>query len=141
MTDAPLSNARLLHTMLRVSNLDISLDFYCQKLGMRLLRRQDFSPQRFTLVFLGYGSEDETAVIELTHNWDQTDYNHGTAYGHIALGITDLAGVCQTLKNTGVPIIRQPGEMAFGDDKQGPRDVIAFIADPDGYKIELIERP
>ncbi len=133
-------DTRLLHTMLRVRDLDKSLAFYCDILGMKILRRQDFSEARFTLVFIGYGTEDTTTVLELTHNWDQTDYEMGTAYGHIAIAVRSIFTICSELQANGVPITRPPGLMAHLTDQTDPPDLIAFIEDPDGYKIELIEK-
>jgi lactoylglutathione lyase len=124
---------RLLHTMLRVRDLDRSLHFYCDLLGMKLLRRKDYPGGRFTLAFVGYGDESETAVLELTHNWDGRDYELGTAFGHVALGVDGIHAVCDRLRAQGVPIPREPGPMQHGTT------VIAFLEDPDGYKIELIE--
>ncbi|MBL4603346.1 MAG: lactoylglutathione lyase [Emcibacteraceae bacterium] len=126
---------RLLHTMLRVRNLDTSLDFYTEKLGMRILRREDYSDGKFTLVFLGYEDESDATVLELTHNWQDSDYNLGSAYGHIALAISDIYAFCTYLEAQNVIISRAPGPMAFG-----PSEIIAFIVDPDGYKIGLIEK-
>jgi lactoylglutathione lyase len=127
---------RLLHTMLRVRNLDESLDFYTSKLGMRLLRKQDYPSGEFTLAFVGYGDEEDHAVIELTHNWGQEDaYDLGTAYGHVAIAVPDIYKTCDELAAQGVKIPRPAGPM-----KHGGRP-IAFIEDPDGYKIELVERP
>lgn len=129
-----MSEFRLLHTMLRVLDLEKSLDFYTRLLGMRLLRRSDYEGGRFTLAFVGYGDESDTAVLELTHNWDQKEpYEIGTAYGHIALGVPDIYATCETLAAEGVKIPRPPGPMKHGST------VIAFIEDPDGYKVELIE--
>ena len=126
---------RVLHTMLRVFDLEKSIDFYTRLLGMKLLRRNDYEGGRFTLAFVGYGSEDDTAVIELTHNWDQKEpYEIGTAYGHIAIGVPDIYGTCERLAAEGVKIPRPPGPMKHGST------VIAFLEDPDGYKVELIER-
>lgn len=126
---------RLLHTMLRVRDLERSLDFYTRHLSMQLLRRKDFPTGKFTLAFIGYGPEASTTVIELTHNWEQDEpYDHGNAYGHIAIAVPDIYKTCDELKAKGVSIPRPPGPM-----KHGGR-VIAFIEDPDGYKIELIER-
>ncbi len=126
---------RLLHTMLRVRDLEASLDFYTRLLGMRLLRRKDFEGGRFTLAFVGYGEESETAVLELTHNWDQTEpYALGDGFGHIALACQDIYGLCETLAAAGVSIPRPPGPMKHGTT------VIAFVEDPDGYKVELIEK-
>lgn len=132
---ADTSRYRLLHTMIRVLDLDKSLDFYTRLLGMEQLRRKDFPTGRFTLAFVGYGAETENAVIELTHNWDQSEpYSQGDAFGHLAIGVPDIYGTCERLEAEGVNIPRPPGPMKHG----GP--VIAFIEDPDGYKIELIER-
>ncbi|WP_372396673.1 lactoylglutathione lyase [Azospirillum sp. HJ39] len=129
-----MSEFRLLHTMLRVLDLEKSLDFYTRLLGMKLLRRSDYEGGRFTLAFVGYGEESDTAVLELTHNWDQKEpYEIGTAYGHIALGVPDIYATCETLAAEGVRIPRPPGPMKHGST------VIAFIEDPDGYKVELIE--
>jgi lactoylglutathione lyase len=129
------SKFRLLHTMLRVLDLDKSIDFYTRLLGMKLLRRKDFPTGKFTLAFVGYGDESDTAVLELTHNWDQTEpYTIGSGYGHIAIGVPDIYGVCEQLGAEGVKIPRPPGPMKHGGS------VIAFVEDPDGYKVELIER-
>ena len=126
---------RILHTMLRVRDLEASLDFYINRLGMMLLRRADFEGGRFTLAFVGYGPEESDAVLELTHNWDQAEpYEIGTGYGHIALATPKIYEACAHFENAGVRITRPPGPM-----KHGTR-VIAFIEDPDGYKIELVER-
>ena len=130
-----MSQYRLLHTMVRVFDLEASLDFYTRLLGMTLLRKTDFEGGRFTLAFVGYGAETDTAVIELTHNWDQTEpYVIGTGYGHIAIGVPDIYGTCDKLRAGGAKITREPGPMKHGST------VIAFVEDPDGYKIELIER-
>ncbi|MBM3516370.1 MAG: lactoylglutathione lyase [Alphaproteobacteria bacterium] len=127
---------RLLHTMIRVRDLDRSLDFYQRLLGMTLLRRQDYPAGRFTNAFVGYGDEAAGAVVELTHNWDRAEpYDLGTGFGHLAIGVPDIHGTCDRLKAEGVSIPRPPGPMKHGTT------VIAFIEDPDGYKIELIERP
>ncbi|HYH22564.1 MAG TPA: lactoylglutathione lyase [Azospirillum sp.] len=130
-----MSGYRMLHTMVRVFDLDKSLDFYTRLLGMKLLRKTDYEGGRFTLAFVGYGDEKDTAVIELTHNWDQKEpYAIGTGYGHIAIGVPDIYGTCDTLRAEGARITREPGPMKHGST------VIAFIEDPDGYKIELIEK-
>ena len=130
-----MSEYRMLHTMVRVFDLDKSLDFYTRLLGMKLLRKSDYEGGRFTLAFVGYGDEQDTAVIELTHNWDQKEpYTIGTGYGHIAIGVPDIYGTCDKLRAEGARITREPGPMKHGST------VIAFIEDPDGYKIELIER-
>lgn len=125
---------RILHTMIRVNNLEESLRFYCDALGMQLLRRKDYPSGEFTLAFVGYGSEEESAVIELTHNWNTSKYELGNAFGHIALEVGDIYKTCEALRQKGVKIVREPGLMKHG----GP--VIAFIEDPNGYRIELIER-
>ena len=126
---------RLLHTMIRVRDLDRSLDFYTRLLGMRVLRHKDFESGRFTLAFVGYGDEDSATVLELTHNWDQEEpYSHGSGFGHLAIGVPDIYATCGALEAEGVSIPRPPGPMKHGST------VIAFIEDPDGYKIELIER-
>jgi lactoylglutathione lyase len=126
---------QMLHTMLRVLDLEKSLDFYVGKLGMTLLRRTDYPTGEFTLAFVGYGDEKTNTVIELTHNWGQKEpYTIGSGFGHLALGVPDIYGVCKVLEQAGVKIPRPPGPMKHGGS------VIAFIEDPDGYKIELIER-
>jgi lactoylglutathione lyase len=130
------SRFRFLHTMIRVFDLDKSIDFYTRLLGMKLLRRRDFPTGKFTLAFVAYGEGNPGAAeIELTHNWDQAEpYDLGTAYGHIAIAVPDIYKTCEALEAEGVKIPRPPGPMAHGGA------VIAFIEDPDGYKIELIER-
>ena len=125
---------RMLHTMLRVGNLDRSIDFYTRLLGMTLLRRTDYPEGRFTLAFVGYGPEESNTVLELTHNWDTGSYDIGSGYGHIALGVPDIYAACDKLAANGAKITRPPGPMKHGST------VIAFIEDPDGYKIELIEK-
>ncbi|MGE0859725.1 MAG: lactoylglutathione lyase [Gammaproteobacteria bacterium] len=124
---------RMLHTMLRVTDLEASLSFYREVLGMRLLRRADFPEGRFTLAFVGYGDESSNTVLELTHNWDTKAYELGTAYGHVALGVPDVYAACNEIKARGGRVVREAGPM-----KGGTR-VIAFVEDPDGYKIELVE--
>lgn len=127
-------NYRLLHTMLRVFDLDKSIKFYTELLGMRLLRRNDYEGGRFTLAFVGYGDESATAVLELTHNWDQAEpYVIGSGFGHIAIGVPDIYAACDRLRAAGAKITREPGPMKHGST------VIAFVEDPDGYKVELIE--
>ncbi len=125
---------RILHTMLRVGDLEKSLEFYTQVLGMRLLRRKDYPDGKFTLAFVGYQEEDEGAVIELTHNWDTSSYDLGNGYGHIALEVEDAYQACEEIKARGGKVTREAGPMKHG------QTVIAFVEDPDGYKIELIQR-
>ena len=125
---------RMLHTMLRVANLEKSLAFYTQVLDMQLLRQHDYPEGRFTLAFVGYGPEDSNTVLELTHNWDTASYDLGDAYGHIALGVPDAYAACEKIKALGGRVIREAGPMKHG------KTVIAFVEDPDGYKIELIEQ-
>lgn len=125
---------RLLHTMLRVGDLDRSLKFYTELLGMRLLRRQDYPDGRFTLAFVGYQDESEGAVLELTYNWDVSSYDLGNAYGHIAIEVDDAYAACDRIKALGGKVTREAGPMKHGTT------VIAFVEDPDGYKIELIQK-
>ena len=125
---------RLLHTMLRVGNLDRSLAFYTQVLGMRLLRRKDYPDGKFTLAFVGYQEESAGAVIELTHNWDTDKYELGSGYGHIALEVDDAYEACARVKEKGGNVVREAGPMKHGTT------VIAFVEDPDGYKIEFIQK-
>ena len=143
----PLENAtpsarptRLLHTMLRVSDLERSLQFYVGKMGMRLHRQERYPQGRFTLAFLGYGDERTEACIELTHNWDQAAYQRGTAYGHIALAVVNVAQSCACLQATGVAVVRPPGPMAASSPDLREQEHIAFIEDPDGYRIELVQQ-
>lgn len=124
---------RLLHTMLRVGNLEESLKFYCDLLGMKLLRKKDYPGGEFTLAFVGYGAESDTAVLELTYNWGKDNYNLGDAYGHIAIGVDDIYATCEAIAQRGGKVTRQPGPMKHGST------VIAFVEDPDGYKVELIQ--
>jgi lactoylglutathione lyase len=124
---------RLLHTMIRVGDLERSLAFYTEVLGMRLLRRKDYPEGRFTLAFVGYGPEDEAAVIELTHNWDTAAYDLGNGFGHVAIAVDDIHAACERIRQRGGVITREPGPMKHGTT------VIAFVRDPDGYAIELIE--
>ncbi len=126
-------NMRMLHTMLRVGNLDRSLQFYTEVLGMNLLRRKDYPSGRFTLAFVGYGEEGNTTVLELTHNWDKEHYELGEGYGHIALGVEDIQSTCSAISKRGGHVVREPGPMKHGST------VIAFVEDPDGYKVELIQ--
>ena len=125
---------RLLHTMLRVGDLERSIAFYTEVLGMRLLRRKDYPGGRFTLAFVGYGDESDTAVLELTHNWDTSRYDLGSGYGHIAIGVDDIVAVCDQIRAKGGRVVREPGPMKNGTT------VLAFVEDPDGYKVELIEQ-
>jgi len=125
---------RLLHTMLRVGDLDRSLRFYTEVLGMKLLRRKDYPDGRFTLAFVGYADESEQAVLELTHNWDTKAYELGNAFGHIAVAVPDAYKACEEVKARGGKVTREAGPMKFGGS------VIAFAEDPDGYKIEFIQR-
>ncbi|HEU4620941.1 MAG TPA: lactoylglutathione lyase [Burkholderiaceae bacterium] len=125
---------RILHTMIRVGDLDRALRFYTHVLGMRELRRKDYPDGRFTLAFVGYGDESDHAVIELTHNWDTSAYDLGNGYGHIAIAVDDIYATCDRIREAGGNITRAPGPMKHGST------VIAFLQDPDGYKIELIEK-
>ena len=126
---------QLMHTMIRVRDLDKSIDFYTRMLGMKLLRRKDYPGGEFTLAFVGYGDERNNTVIELTHNWGrEEDYDHGAGFGHLAIGVPDVYGVCDRLEAEGVSIPRPPGPMKHGGS------VIAFVEDPDRYKIELIQK-
>lgn len=124
---------RLLHTMIRVGDLEQSLRFYCDVLGMRLLRKKDYPGGRFTLAFVGYGPEDQQTVVELTHNWDTKSYDVGTGFGHLALGVRGIYAKVEELRAAGVRVTREPGPMKHGGS------TIAFVEDPNGYKIELIE--
>jgi len=124
---------KMLHTMIRVGNLDRSLAFYSELLGMRVLRQKDYPGGRFTLAFVGYGDETDHTVIELTHNWDTDHYDIGTGFGHVAVGVEDIYRICAELRAKGAKITREPGPMKHGGSE------IAFIEDPDGYKIELIQ--
>ena len=125
---------RLLHTMIRVGDLDRSIAFYTEALGMKLLRKQDYPGGRFTLAFVGYGDESEHAVVELTHNWDTSSYDLGTGFGHLAIGCDDIEAACERVREHGGQVTREPGPMKHGST------VIAFVKDPDGYAIEFIER-
>jgi lactoylglutathione lyase len=125
---------RILHTMLRVGDLQRSLDFYTQVLNMKLLRRKDYPEGRFTLAFVGYGNEAETAVLELTHNWDTPSYQLGNGYGHIAIEVEDAYKACDEVGKRGGKVTRAAGPMKHGTT------VIAFVEDPDGYKIEFIQK-
>lgn len=125
---------RVLHTMLRVGDLDRSIGFYTDVLGMRLLRRQDYPEGKFTLAFVGYEDEAEGAVIELTHNWGVSQYDLGNGFGHIALAVPDAGRACDEIRSRGGKVVREAGPMKHGST------IIAFVEDPDGYKIELIQR-
>ncbi len=125
---------QFLHTMIRVTDLDESLRFYCNALGMQLLRKHDFPGGRFTLAFVGYGDEANNTVIELTYNWDTHAYDVGTGFGHLAIGVSDIYRKCDELRAKGVKVVREPGPMKHGSTE------IAFIEDPNGYRIELIQR-
>lgn len=124
---------RMLHTMLRVGNLQRSIDFYTQVLGMKLLRQQDYPDGKFTLAFVGYGAEIDHTVIELTYNYGVETYEMGGAFGHIAIEVEDAYAMCEQVKKAGVKVLREAGPMKHGNT------VIAFIEDPDGYKIEFIQ--
>lgn len=124
---------RILHTMIRVTDLEASLKFYCDVLGMKLLRKQDYPSGRFTLAFVGFGDEKSNAVIELTHNWDTNQYELGNGFGHIAIGMPDIYSACAEIAQRGGKVVRQPGPMKHGTTE------IAFVEDPDGYRIELIQ--
>jgi lactoylglutathione lyase len=125
---------RILHTMLRVGDLDRSIDFYTNVLGMKLLRKHDYTEGKFTLAFVGYAPESEGAVLELTHNWGATSYELGNGYGHVALEVDDAYAACAEVKKRGGNVTREAGPMKHGTT------VIAFVEDPDGYKIEFIQK-
>jgi lactoylglutathione lyase len=125
---------RLLHTMLRVGNLDASKKFYCDALGMKVLRESEYPDGKFTLCFIGYGDEATEAVIELTYNWGRDEYELGDAFGHLAIGTADIYATCERIRGLGYKVIREPGPMKHGTT------VIAFVSDPTGYKVELIQR-
>lgn len=124
---------RLLHTMLRVGNLTKSVEFYTQVLGMKVLRERDNEPGRYSLVFVGYGEEKDSTVIELTYNWDTTEYDIGNGFGHIAIGVDDVYEACDKIKAAGGKVTREAGP------NKGGKSILAFVEDPDGYKIELLE--
>ncbi len=124
---------QLLHTMLRVGNLEESVKFYTEVLGMKLLRQKEYPDGKFTLAFVGYGDDSDHTVLELTYNWGVEKYNLGDGYGHIAIGIDDIYGTCEQIKARGGKVSREPGPMKHGST------VIAFVEDPDGYKVELIQ--
>jgi len=123
---------RILHTMIRVGNLEKSLAFYTEVLGMQLLRKNDYPDGRFTLAFVGFGAEDEQAALELTHNWDTEHYELGNGYGHVAIEVEDVYAACDRIRERGGVITREPGPMKHGTT------VLAFVKDPDGYSIELL---
>ncbi|WGK60348.1 lactoylglutathione lyase [Halopseudomonas sp. SMJS2] len=123
---------RLLHTMLRVGDLDKSIAFYTEVLGMTLLRRKDYPEGRFTLAFVGFGNEAENSVLELTHNWDTASYDLGNGYGHIAIEVNDVYKACEQIRASGGKVVREAGPMLHG------ASILAFVEDPDGYKIELL---
>jgi lactoylglutathione lyase len=125
---------KLLHTMIRVGNLEKSIQFYTEILGMKVLRQTEYPSGRFTNTFVGYGDEADNTVIELTFNWDTNSYDIGSGFGHLAFGVENIYATCETMRNQGVKITREPGPMKHGTT------VIAFVEDPDGYKIELIEK-
>ena len=125
---------RMLHTMLRVGDLEASKRFYCEVLGMKLLREKEYPAGQFTLCFVGYGEEDSNTVLELTYNWGTSSYDIGNAFGHIALATTDIYATVERIRAAGGKVTREPGPMKHGTT------VIAFVEDPSGYKIELIER-
>jgi lactoylglutathione lyase len=124
---------KILHTMIRVNDLDESIRFYCDLLGMKLLRKKEYPSGRFTLAFVGYGDESANAVVELTYNWDTHQYDVGNGFGHIAVGVDDIYATCEALRGKGGKIVREPGPMKHGTTE------IAFVEDPNGYKIELIQ--
>lgn len=128
-----MSNSRILHTMLRVGNLDTSIAFYTDIMGMKLLRKSENTEYKYTLAFVGYGDESEGAVIELTYNWGVESYDLGNAFGHIAIGVDDIYTTCDAIKAAGGNVTREPGPVKGGTTH------IAFVEDPDGYKIELIQ--
>ena len=123
---------RMMHTMVRVRDLEASLKFYCELLGMKLLRKEDFPEGKFTLAFVGYGDVKDSTVLELTHNWDVANYDHGDAYGHIAVSVDDVYAACNRIRELGGNVVREAGPM------KGGTTVLAFVEDPDGYKVELL---
>jgi lactoylglutathione lyase len=138
MTDQTNFPTRILYTMVRVGDLERSIAFYTDALGMREMRRETFPEGRFTLVFMGYGDSPSSPTVELTWNWDETGYQHGTGYGHIALEVLDIYAACEHLTKMGVKVTRSAGPMKFAPSETGQKEVIAFLEDPDGYSIELI---
>ncbi|ODP98097.1 MULTISPECIES: lactoylglutathione lyase [Salinivibrio] len=128
-----MSNGRILHTMIRVGDLDRAIKFYTEVMGMRLLRTNENEQYKYSLAFVGYSDESEGAVIELTYNWGESDYDHGNAFGHIAIGVDDIYATCEQIRQAGGNITREPGPVKGGSTE------IAFVTDPDGYKLELIQ--
>ncbi|KXF79998.1 lactoylglutathione lyase [Enterovibrio coralii] len=128
-----MSTGRILHTMIRVGDLDRSIAFYTDVMGMQLLRKNENEQYEYTLAFVGYGDESQGAVIELTYNWGTTEYEQGTAFGHIAIGVDDIYSTCDAIRAAGGNVTREPGPVKGGSTE------IAFVEDPDGYKIELIQ--
>ena len=125
---------RFLHTMIRVKDLENSVDFYTNVMGMKVIREKEYPEGKFTLVFLGYGDESKEHCLELTYNWETKAYDLGDGFGHIAIGVEDIYGICESIKAKGGKIVREPGPMKHGST------VIAFVEDPDGYKIELVDK-
>jgi lactoylglutathione lyase len=125
---------RILHTMLRVNDLNESIDFYSNLFGMKVLRKEDYPEAKFSLAFIGYGNEKNDSVIELTYNWDKKEYNQGDAFGHIAIEVDDAYQACEQIKSKGGKVVREAGPM------MGSKLILAFIEDPNGYKIELIQK-
>jgi len=138
MTNQTSFPTRILYTMLRVGDLERSIGFYADALGMREMRRETFPEGRFTLVFMGCDDSPSAPTVELTWNWDETGYQHGTGYGHIALEVRDIYAACERLAKMGVKVTRPAGPMKFAPSETGEKEVIAFLEDPDGYSIELI---
>lgn len=132
---------RFAHCMIRVGDLERSLGFYCDLLGMKLLRREDYPDGRFTLAFVGYGNLEQHCSIELTHNWDTRSYEHHPGFGHLAMEVDNVTTVCSRLASAGVKIIRHAGPMTHRSPDRSSPEIIAFISDPDGYRIELVENP
>ncbi len=128
-----MSNGRILHTMIRVVDLDRSIEFYTKVMGMNLLRKNENAEYQYTLAFVGYGDESQGAVIELTYNWGTDSYDMGDAFGHVAIGVDDIYTTCEAIRAAGANVTREPGPVLGGSTH------IAFVTDPDGYKIELIQ--
>lgn len=133
MTSTPANGYRIMHTMIRVADLDRSVDFYSRHFGMTVVKKVDVPEAKYTNVFIGYGTESHDPMIELTYNYGVATYQPGTGFGHLAIGVRDLHGVCQSMREAGVKIVREPGPLKFGTVH------IAFVDDPDGYRIELID--